>query len=253
MYLGSFIVSRSAQTRVQHSGYSLNNIAMAFSVFFHVAYVSYLALGVQAMISKRASYMQKHAHDIPEGKRFRANLIDLFLTNDISGTRARDLCEDHEQAEQHSTADFRKVGKSGKHLQNVSRELLAKLKKRSAWPPLYYAQIRVFDLQMQIERKKYIPFLLPHEIIWSLCEHSLDKDSLFQHSGLCKQSLDHLVKCAAGMGVPLAQSVPIGIWGDGVPMNYDRTQSLEVLSFSLPGLDAGHHDLRFPITVLPKK
>jgi hypothetical protein len=36
-------------------------------------------------------------------------------------------------------------------------------------------------------------------------------------------------------------------------MNYDRTESLDCLSFSLPGLQGNHHDLRFPITVMPKK
>ena len=205
------------------------------------------------MLSKRASYMQKHSWEIPEGKRFRANVIDLFLTNEISGIRARDVCEDHEKAEPRSTADLRRAGTSGKYLCNVPRELLTKLKKRSAWPPLYWAKIRVFDLQMQIERKKYLPFLLPHEIISCLDEHSVDKATLFQHSGLCKQSLAHLNKCAAAMGVPTAQCVSIGMWGDGVPMNFDRTQSLDVLSFSLPGLEGSQHGLRFPITVLPKK
>ena len=226
---------------------------MGVHFFFWVACGSYLALGVQAMISKRASYMQKHADDIPEGKRFRANVLDLFLKNEISGTRTRDLCEDHEKADNNSTDDVRKAGCYGKFQGNVPRELLNKLKKRTAWPPLYWAKIRVFDLQMQIERRKWIPFLLPHEVIWSLNEHSLHKNVLFQHTSLCKQSLKHVVKCAAAMGMPAAQCIPLGMWGDGVPMNYDRTQSLDCLSFSLPGLQGSHHDLRFPITVMPKK
>ena len=186
---------------------------MGLSSVFLLACVSYLALGVQAMISKRASYMQKHGYVIPEGKRFRANVVDLFLTNEISGTRTRDLCDDHEKADNNSTDDLRKVGKCGQYMANVPRELLTKLKKRTAWPPLYYAKIRVFDLKMQIQRRKYIPFLLPHEIIWSLFEHSVDQQTLFQQSGLCKQSLSHLGKCAATMGVPIEKCVAVGLWG----------------------------------------
>ena len=163
------------------------------------------------------------------------------------------MCDDNEKADNNSTDDLRKVGKCGQYMANVPRELLTKLKKRTAWPPLYWAKIRVFDLKMQIQRRKYIPFLLPHEIIWSLFEHSVDQQTLFQQSGLCKQSLSHLGKCAATMGVPIEKCVAVGLWGDGVPMNFDRSQSLEVISFSLPGLDGSNHDLRFPITVLPKK
>jgi hypothetical protein len=38
-----------------------------------------------------------------------------------------------------------------------------------------------------------------------------------------------------------------------VPMNFDRTQSLEVFSLCLPGLLGIHNNFRFPIIALPKK
>ena len=55
------------------------------------------------------------------------------------------------------------------------------------------------------------------------------------------------------MGVDASTIIATSLWGDGVPMNFDRKQSLEVLSFGLPGLEGIVHNIRFPITVVPKK
>jgi hypothetical protein len=211
-----------------------------------------VAVGVQAMLSKRASYLQKQG-DIEPEKRFKANVADLFLTNEISGCRTRQLLQDHVDADKHNVEDLLKAGASGKYPNNVARDLIRKLKKRTAWPPLYWAKIKVFDLQMQVTRRKWMPFILPHELVWSLLQHATDENNLFQHTGLCQQSLDHLNKCATSMGTSMEHLVPLSIWGDGVPMNFDRTQSLEVFSLSLPGLNGTQNNLRFPITVVPKK
>ena len=214
-------------------------------------FFSFAALGVNAMISKRASYMEKHFDEIPSSKRFRSNVADLFLTNEISGCRARQLYEDHVAADKNSVKDLLRSGSFGTCNGNVSRDLLRKLKKRTAWPPLYWAKITVFDLKKQTSTKKWMPFLLPHELLGSLIEHARDTAALYQHSGLCKQSLDHLNHCANKLGLSSSQLVAAGIWGDGVPMNFDRTQSLEVFSLALPGLVGDVW--RFPIVVVPKK
>jgi len=111
-----------------------------------------LALGVQAMISKRASYMQK-LDDVPNAKRFRANVADLFLTNAVSASRVQSLVQDQKESDKDAADDLLKAGYSGKWTNNVARDMLRCLKKRSAWPPLYWAKIRVFDLQMQCTRR----------------------------------------------------------------------------------------------------
>ena len=213
--------------------------------------LSLFVLGVQSMISKRASYVQKHV-GLQHEHKFRANVADLFLNNDISGSRARELLQDHVDADKDNVQDLLLVGKCGIFKNNIARDLLRKLKKRTAWPPLYWAKIRVFDLQMQVSRKKWMPFILPHELIWSLYQLS-DGAAIFDHSGLCKQSLHHVETCAAALNCPVAKIIAASIWGDGVPMNFDRTQSLEVFSLSLPGLSETNRNLRFPITVVPKK
>lgn len=89
-----------------------------------------MVLGVQAMLSKRASYVQKHDDTIPTEKRFRANVADLFLCNDISGNRVLTLVQDHVSSDKNCVEDLLSVGSSGVHKNNVSRDLLRRLKKK---------------------------------------------------------------------------------------------------------------------------
>ena len=43
----------------------------------------------------------------------------------------------------------------------------------------------------------------------------------------------------------------IGLHGDGVPCNWDRTQSSEVFSMNLPGISGEWRNLRIPIFAVP--
>ena len=43
-----------------------------------------------------------------------------------------------------------------------------------------------------------------------------------------------------------------GLWADGVPIKFDRSESLEMLSLSIPGLDE-RSTIRLPITCINKK
>ena len=117
------------------------------------------------MLSKRSSYLEKQGNAMPSEKRFRANVADLFLSNDISGNRVLELVKDHASSDQSCVNDLLTVGSSGRHKNNVSRDLLRKLKKGTAWPALYWAKIRLFDLKMQKVRKRWMPF---HEVLWCL-------------------------------------------------------------------------------------
>ena len=141
------------------------------------------SLAVHAMISKRASYLQKQS-DVPLEQRFRSNVADIFLQNELSGSRVRQLIEDHKHADKDAADDLLNAGSGGKHVNNIPRDMLRKLKKRTAWPPLYWAKIRVFDLKMQVVRKVWFPFILPHELIWSLSTYARDESTLHQHKCL---------------------------------------------------------------------
>ena len=45
----------------------------------------------------------------------------------------------------------------------------------------------------------------------------------------------------------------LGLWGDGVPVNYDRTESVETFSLNVPGIKEPYHTLRLPITAISRK
>ena len=47
--------------------------------------------------------------------------------------------------------------------------------------------------------------------------------------------------------------VPVALWGDGVPCNFDRTESLGAFTLSLPGLQGPLRLLRIPLACLTKK
>lgn len=145
-----------------------------------------------AMLGKRTSYLEKQHFEVPLEKRFRSNVADLFLTNEISAARTRQLCEDHQNAEPSVVADLTKAGASGKRLGNIARDLLRRLKKRTAWPPLYFAKVRVFDLKLQKTVTIQMGLLLPHEVILCLVAHSKEARNLYEQSGLCQQTRLHL-------------------------------------------------------------
>ena len=150
------------------------------------------------------------------------------MQNELSGSRVRQLIEDHKHADKDAADDLLKAGSGAKHANNIPRDMLRKLSKRTAWPPLYLASIRVFDIKMQVVRKVWFPFILPHELIWSLHAYARDESTLYQHNKLCEQSAAHLAGCALQMGIPVDELVAVNLWGDGVPINFDRSQSLEV-------------------------
>ena len=108
--------------------------------------------------------------------------------------------------------------------------------KGKGWPKLYHAKIAVFDLEKQQEVKEWIPFLLPREVVRALFARG-DFAKLLAQECLPKDCKAHLAKHCAALGCSADQIFPVGLWSDGVPCNWDRSQSIEVLcSTSRPSL-----------------
>ena len=63
-------------------------------------------------------------------------------------------------------------------------------------------------------------------------------------------SLAHLRTCEAAAGCKL---LGLGLWGDGMPCNWDRSESIDALSLNLPGLGDQYKTLRMPVTATPHK
>ena len=92
-------------------------------------------------------------------------------------------------------------------------------------------------------------FHLPHEIVQELQELSV-LDKLLSTHGFDPISLEHLNSCEEEAGCAL---LALGLWGDECPCNWDRSESLAVLSLSLPGLTGAYSTMRIPITCFGEK
>ena len=212
-----------------------------------------LLLTVALFIDATAMFHKRGLPDLsalPAEKRLRSNIADLFLTNDISGCRAKSIYDDAKAAGVVNLTGLTSSSSSNiRSAQgNANRDLTKKLLKNQGWCQPYYAYIRVWDRKSQKEVRKWVPFLLPHEILFSLAICN-DVRDLLGTDGMCDASKQHL----DSIQPPADNMIGLGLWSDGCPCNYDRTQSLEVWSLNLPGLVGNAAEMRIPVCVIQKR
>ena len=123
----------------------------------------------KAMLSKNARGYSEH--DIPEAKKFRRNLADMFLSGQVTGVRAASLF-----------ADARRAG--AKHVQdltyethNASRDLKRQFLKHTEWPNLYFAPIRVWSLKKQEIETVQLPSCCPMKLYGASCTKAIQRFS----------------------------------------------------------------------------
>ena len=212
---------------------------MAFSM--NLALLALFVCNACGMYSKRPL---PNREQLPPDRRLRANLADLFLSNEVSGARIASLFEDASVANPRHVQDLAKL-----NTKNSTRDVRRKLANRSQWPQLYYAPVRVYDRTTDAEITVQLPMLLPHELIGRVADAS-SRPALLSHDGLCFETLQHVRTAAFELGLDEKEVLPVGLRGDGVPFNWDRSESLEIISINLPGSGG---QLRLPITAIPKK
>ena len=132
---------------------------------------------------------------------------------------------------------------------NAYKHLRRRLAKRSMWPMLYYVPVRCWSNRLQAEHTVDIPVALPHEMLDRISQAS-GNDTFASTARLSSQAREHLNKAVRemGEGTPV---VPLGLWLDGTPCNWDRTESVETMAMSFPG----HTDanLRVPFAAVMKR
>lgn len=195
------------------------------------------------MLGKRARPYRRH--DLPPARRLRSNIADLFSSNVISGIRAQELFDDAADAGDETSAQLRSQGLQGHEARNLRRKLM----KHNMWPDSYKASCTVWNKKLQQEESTTISFLLPHELL-ALIARVSDNDKIYDSAGLDPRSLDHLRACEAIAGTRL---VGLGLWGDGAPCNWDRTDSIEVFTINLPGQTGEFKKIRILLTGISKK
>lgn len=199
------------------------------------------------MFSKNALPKLDEAPD--PHRRLRSNIRDLFLTNQLSAERTASLYEDAAAAGVQALQDV--SGLQAKGHRNVHRDLLRRFsKKAKQWPKPYWAQIDCWHPKRQKVQKEWLAFLLPHEWLCKLALKVEDVGHLASWQGLGPEAQ---ADCARASSELHCQNlIPLSFWCDGVPYNWDRSQSLEVMNVGLPGIPEWHN-LRIPFTCLEHK
>ncbi len=195
-------------------------------------------------------HKDKRSYDprsLPPGKRLRANLQDAYSSNPLSGRRTQELINDAADAGVQELHSLRKpVGP------NAARNLKTAFLKRCQWPEIYWAQTRVWNAKAAREEIQWLGFMLPHEYVATLAKYGND-DVLHSTLGFDPLSKEHLEKCQRKACPGGGHLLGLGLWGDGVPVNYDRTESVETFSMNLPGQGSEYHTLRLPLTAISRK
>ena len=174
------------------------------------------------------------------------DLEDLYAENLISANRCQTLIG---KAHKAGVKEFNKTAKKfGKTAKNAARALTNRRLKNTKWPDKYWAEVRVWDKKTQTEGKQWLCIHLIHEILDVIFQLGL-KEVILSEDNLDKVGRDHLQWMRDALS--LDDLLGFGIHGDGVPCNYDRTESVEVVSLNLPGVGGAYARMRIPLIVLP--
>ena len=97
---------------------------------------------------------------------------------------------------------------------------------------------------------KPIATLLIHEVVHNIASWS-SKEALLSTDGMEPRTRDHLA--AVKEELQIEDLLGLGLWIDGCPYNWDRSESLEVISLNFPGIAGESKNLRIPLTAIPKE
>ena len=174
-------------------------------------------------------------------RRLRQNLGDLLARNELPATRLGEVVNDI-----HGVAPTELRDLVAPISQNTAKKLRKKFLKRSSWMPDYVAELRTWDPKAQKIVKDKVPMQLIHEVVAVLLRFGF-KDKLLATDHMDPLTLDHLRHCESEA---LCKLLGIGLWGDGAPTQWDRSESIDVISLSLPGIGE-FQNLRIPLIVMP--
>lgn len=200
------------------------------------------------MFSKRA-HPNHESTDQPH-KRLRTELADAFLSNSIDGHKTRRIFDLTDQLGIAGFGKLAKAGNRGLAPNHIARDMTRTLLHGSKWPTLYYAPIRCWNAKKQKIVVHWLPFILPHEALAQMYARCSDVDKLYCVDNMSKAAQKHLE--FAKKELNKQKLIGLGIWGDGCPVKFDRSESLEVFCWSLPGGAGELKNMRVPITAIHK-
>ena len=156
----------------------------------------------------------------------------MWLSNDRSAKQIQDLAMKAQKACAEGLQGLAAIGAHGTNIRNMSRSLKRKAARQSKLQPLYWADIPVWDDLKKSCVLESIPFLLPHETVYTLIQSGLL--SLFvlcSVVGTAMQTVKDTI--CSKLQVDPANHILFGIHTDGVPIQRSGA-TVEVQSFNFP-------------------
>ena len=190
------------------------------------------------------SRLPRIAHGEAAHAALQADVEDLYAENLISANRCQTLLK---KAYKAGVNEFKKVAKPSFH-KNAARSLVRRRLKNTKWPDKYWAEVRVWDKKSQTESKQWICIHLIHELLDMIFWFG-EKEVILSEENLDHVGRNHIQWMKQALS--LDELLGFGIHGDGVPCNYDRTESVELISLNLPGVGGTYARMRIPLVVLP--
>lgn len=193
------------------------------------------------------------AEDVPGAKRLRSNLSDLFLSNEISAARAHSLFVDAVASGTKHVGDLAAIGSRSKPEvapKNMCRNMIRKLLKGNRYPKPYIWKGPVHNKKTDCTELASLAIWLPHELVAAFAEHC--PEGLMSQAGFDVDAAVRHDQNAATLGIHPDRLLSLGLWLDGCPCNWDRTQSLETIAMSFPGLVGKGKHVRIPLFGLEK-
>ena len=194
------------------------------------------------MLSKRQRPYEPESLD--RHSRLRRNLGDLIASNHVAGARIAEIVNDVNRCSPHLLSDLQSAQQRG---DNAVRKLKHKFLKKSHWMPDYIANVRCWDPSKNKIKEEMVSMQLIHEVVAVLLKNGI-KETLLDRSHMDPLSLQHLINFETKAGVD--DMLGLGIWGDGAPTQWDRKETIDVISLSLPGCKE-YSQLRIPLVILP--
>jgi hypothetical protein len=181
---------------------------------------------------------------------FLDDVQDMYAENVISAARATVLLKKAQNAgiKMAIKAVKKAPGVTKKTAKNLARNLRRHYRKNDKWPDPYWFQARVWDRVKDDEVTKKICILLPSEVLQTIWKFGV-KEVLLGTGHYDKLTKDHHEWMKQQLNVQ--ELLGFGLHGDGVPCNYDRTESANITSINLPGLTGRNGRLRIPLFILP--
>jgi len=180
---------------------------------------------------------------------FMEDVEDLYADNFISAQRCQKVLEKAARAGIKNIVKQVKPGLVRKSLgKNLARDITRRKLRSTKWPDYYWFDCRVWDRKQDKEVRKPICIFLIHEILETIWKLGL-AEVLLGTNNYDQLSKEHMQWMREQLGVE--ELWGFGIHGDGVPCNYDRTESVVVISINLPGLKGKNGRMRIPLVVLP--